>query len=616
LFFIVFNLKLRLTGASSIDQDEFEALGDLSSDTGSSDDTRSESEEEDSAANDKRASFLKKEIDAKSEKECAQVTIKKSAKLAFSIPQDQKVFTIWRCLCDDEWQKGGALGAVDALRKAIKNPKWTILLCSGGRFAAAVFDGNRCLCHKAMHRYTVRKKQGGTQSTRDASGNAPKSGGASLRRYNETRLREDIEAILQEWKEHINSSQFIFYFAPKGAPRSMLIFEGSPLQAKDPRLKKIPFAIKRPTFLETKIVQQTLSTAEFFKQSDQPPTTNTISETASATTNANSTTNTSIENNSLTGHELHEQMEDLNIDNPAEQNPTKNKKKKKSKTSLPHPQTEANSEHQPRQEDPIYALIRQENLEEIKKLLADKNYTFAVADDVMTPLYAACTTKNIEIIQYFLSSEITKAEINIAIPSQNFFTALHLAASQGQTEAVRLLLDAGADPTIKDITSKVPYDVAKDKEIRMIMRKFAGRNIDLWDYTLAHIDPLTRADEKKKLEKNREKMKQKKHTQKQKKEQEKEEQKEREAAEKQKLAEEEAAKIAKVVAKEHDAKMKNMSDREKRALAAEKRLMASKGVILKCEQCKNEIAGVPFERLEFKYCTTKCVLEHKKIIGR
>ena len=42
--------------------------------------------------------------------------------------------------------------------------------------------------HKTFHRYVVRAKGGTVQSVRDNAGNAPKSGGASLRRYNEAAL--------------------------------------------------------------------------------------------------------------------------------------------------------------------------------------------------------------------------------------------------------------------------------------------------------------------------------------------------------------------------------------------------------------------------------------------
>lgn len=42
--------------------------------------------------------------------------------------------------------------------------------------------------HKTFHRYVVRAKRGTVQSVRDSQGAAPKSGGASLRRYNEAAL--------------------------------------------------------------------------------------------------------------------------------------------------------------------------------------------------------------------------------------------------------------------------------------------------------------------------------------------------------------------------------------------------------------------------------------------
>ena len=46
------------------------------------------------------------------------------------------------------------------------------------------------VAHKTFHHYTVRRKQGGSQSSRDSQGNAPKSAGASLRRQQEAALAE------------------------------------------------------------------------------------------------------------------------------------------------------------------------------------------------------------------------------------------------------------------------------------------------------------------------------------------------------------------------------------------------------------------------------------------
>lgn len=47
---------------------------------------------------------------------------------------------------------------------------WAVIMSGGGHFAAAIWNSNGiCLCHKTFHRYTTRKKQGGSQAAADAS---------------------------------------------------------------------------------------------------------------------------------------------------------------------------------------------------------------------------------------------------------------------------------------------------------------------------------------------------------------------------------------------------------------------------------------------------------------
>ena len=82
---------------------------------------------------------------------------------------------------------------VEALRFFPFDQPWAVLLCSGGSFAGGLFESDgKCIAHKAVHRYTVRKKQGGSQASKDGQSgtSAPKSAGSSLRRYNWTRLVE------------------------------------------------------------------------------------------------------------------------------------------------------------------------------------------------------------------------------------------------------------------------------------------------------------------------------------------------------------------------------------------------------------------------------------------
>ena len=46
------------------------------------------------------------------------------------------------------------------------------------------------IVHKTFHRYVVRAKRGTAQSVHDKQGHFPKSGGATLRRYNEAALNK------------------------------------------------------------------------------------------------------------------------------------------------------------------------------------------------------------------------------------------------------------------------------------------------------------------------------------------------------------------------------------------------------------------------------------------
>ena len=54
-----------------------------------------------------------------------------------------------------------------------------------------------------------------------------------------------------------------------------------------------------------------------------------------------------------------------------------------------------------------------------------------------------------------------------------------------------------------------------------------------------------------------------------------------------------------------------LSDREKRALAAERRMGAVKGTGPVCALCALPITKAPFERLQYKYCSSVCLQQHK-----
>lgn len=68
--------------------------------------------------------------------------------------------------------------------------RWAVLMVSGGHFAGAIFAGSAVVLHKTMHSYVTRRGQGQGQLNRDQHGNAPRSAGASLRRYNQAQFLE------------------------------------------------------------------------------------------------------------------------------------------------------------------------------------------------------------------------------------------------------------------------------------------------------------------------------------------------------------------------------------------------------------------------------------------
>ncbi|XP_031661983.1 ankyrin repeat and zinc finger domain-containing protein 1 isoform X2 [Oncorhynchus kisutch] len=142
------------------------------------------------------------------------------------------------------------------------------------------------------------------------------------------------------------------------------------------------------------------------------------------------------------------------------------------------------------------------------------------------------------------------ALLNQPIDSSGF-TLLHVASAAGQKGVVQLLMDAGSDPACKDLTGQTPYIVAPDKDTRNVFRKYMADHPDKYNYSKALVPgPLTAELESKKTEKKRAQKAAKKTREKEQKEQRK--RLEMEAEEKKRFA--------------------SLSDREKRAQAAEKRL--------------------------------------------
>ena len=105
------------------------------------------------------------------------------------------------------------------------------------------------LAHKTFHRYTTRRKQGGSQSANDASKGNAHSAGAGIRRHNEAALEAEVRALLVTWKELIAGCDLLFVRATGVTNRKVLFGAGidQVLRSNDPRVRGFPFSTKRAT---------------------------------------------------------------------------------------------------------------------------------------------------------------------------------------------------------------------------------------------------------------------------------------------------------------------------------------------------------------------------------
>jgi hypothetical protein len=210
-------------------------------------------------------------------------------------------YAVWRCVLEPQQSaRGGASSDSSATRlrsallrlRADPSKPWVVILSRGGHFAGAAFEparfgdafpregegdrgrsgasraiggsrggdviapSNAVVAHKTFHRYVVRAKAGGRQSVKDQGGGKTiKSAGSSMRRQNELALRNEVLKTLAEWRGVLRDAALIFVAASK--TDASTIFDeksGSPICADDPRVRRVPFATKRPTFAETRRV--------------------------------------------------------------------------------------------------------------------------------------------------------------------------------------------------------------------------------------------------------------------------------------------------------------------------------------------------------------------------
>ncbi|NXP21137.1 ANKZ1 protein, partial [Scytalopus superciliaris] len=624
-----FNLRQRLLGRQMLPVEVFEEktrTGDVSSISGSDSESSDVSSEPESLPS--------------ASKSPVTPQIPRSHKVLLRNAQGQLI-SAYRCVLVIPW----VLARMSVYQGDIEEPTeltasmqslnmstcWVVLMMGGGHFAGAVFRGPQMEEHKTFHRYTVRARRGTAQGVRDAQtpGSAPRSAGASLRRYNEAALLKDIQDLLAAWARHLSEAQRIFLRAPRH--NRALLFGGKnpPLTRGDPRICHIPLSTRRATLREVLRVHATLASLQVYGK-DTPLEDITGSPRKVWQKRQQKAEMSPQEDTTAPEEEEEEEEESLageletvevtlgTLDlREFEVMPKRNRKRKKKKKDkkmekgvLGGLQWVSCQKTWLLPTVPSYALAHCIRLLSCFSLVGDPQTQLRDA------LFTACKTGDVRTLRHLLGLPESRSLLGNSEDGEVIQTLdmahsllnqpvdergcslLHVAARAGKAEAVCLLLEAGADPALRDGQERTPYCVSADRVTRNAFRKFMVDHPDKYDYSRAKVPgPLTQEMEAKKLEKKRaQKALRKQRDQAQREERQRWEQ---EQEEKQRFA--------------------ALSDREKRALAAERRLavqLQDTGMmpanISRCWHCGESLLGrIPFHYLDFSFCSTACLQTHR-----
>ncbi|KAL1710752.1 hypothetical protein EV121DRAFT_285179 [Schizophyllum commune] len=466
-----YNVKARLNGSKAVSETEFASMLDrledsLSGSESSSDGEGSESDAVNTLVN--RTKRLHTRPDSPSDD---TPTAPRQAITWFHSPPSTQI-GVYRAIFTAKDDTPSA--QLDELKELQVSPpegrRWAMFMVAGGHFAAAIVrvssppedeeaedatakkkkklkqpkPDTEVLRHKTFHRYTTRRKQGGSQSLNDNAKSKAVSAGAMLRRYGEQALRDDIRGLIDEWAEDIAACERIWIRASTSNRKIFLDYEGASIDKGDPRLRTFPFPTRRPTQAEISRCLQELVRVKI---------------------------------SHFTEEELQAQDEAAKPKpRPVAAAPVAPPPVEKPKAPKLSPEEEALRDKWTR----LLDMITRGRLEPLQSFFAREGANLGGPDAVI-PAWAP--------------------------ESRAARTLLQLATREGQVDVVRWLLeDAGADPTIPDADNRTAYDLARTREVRDVFRRAAGDMPDKWDWLGAGHVPsaLTRdaedaREEKKKM---------------------------------------------------------------------------------------------------------------------
>ncbi|KAJ2725649.1 hypothetical protein GGI07_001149 [Coemansia sp. Benny D115] len=355
---------------------------------------------------------------------------------------------------------------------------WVILATNGGFFAGAVFDNRSgsIVAHKTFQRYTTRRKQGGSQARNDSTmGRAAKSAGAQIRRYNEQKLQEEIQELMQLWKEYLQSSTCVFVRVPRTQHRGFFGPAGDVsaqvMQWSDPRIRSIPVAMARPSLLELQRVYRDITTVKV-RMVDAAALAAPKPDTGAGALKAAEAARAD-QDEAAAGQESEESDHTLEPE--------------------PRPDLLALLFH-------VAKMILDESQPD-QQIIDYLNSTMARFLDALSDPAVG--------LRYLEDTDALKAH---RTP-----TLLHLASQQGRVELVPFLMDHGEDPTITNgrpplyAGGLTAYEIAKDRPTRDAFRVYKFEHSDdrdlafEWQRARIPAEPLSREKQQENESKAREK---------------------------------------------------------------------------------------------------------------
>ncbi|ORZ24070.1 hypothetical protein BCR42DRAFT_402190 [Absidia repens] len=398
----------------------------------------------------------------------------------FTVPSLTKVpfhLGVYRVLLESTKKAPSSLDAVQQIQQQQQHPNgstnqpsprlWTLLMMGGGHFAGAIVDVGQSkglveqqlskqvniLAHKTFHRYTTRRKQGGSQSANDNGKGKANSAGAQIRRYNEMALQQDIRELLSQWKKYIDQSELVFVQAPSGNKKIIYGYDGAVLQKENPKIHNMPFTTRRPTLSELRRVYLELTTLKVIQVDEQ----------------------------SLLQHQQQLKEKENRLRQRLEKTIAKSVDDNK------QDRTAAAKDNKDPVLDKLLVLVKQGKVNVIQSYV-EKHPELPIIDSLPSSLIDG------------------NHGAGGAYDYRRFPSLLHIAASHGHVDVVAMLLrDMNANPTVKNDIGKTAYEVAKDKITRNVFRRCMCDYPDRWQWLDdAHVpSPLTAAEEQEQLEKDR-----------------------------------------------------------------------------------------------------------------